>query len=56
MGAVVLSAVAIGQVTLYTVYIQKGGISGFYSQDAAFSTVLQYLQPQSFLKTKPAPL
>jgi hypothetical protein len=34
----------------------KGGISGFYSQDAAFSTVLQYLEPQSFLKTKPAPL
>ena len=36
--------------------IEEGGISGFYSQYAAFSTVLQYLQPQSFLKTKPAPL
>ena len=37
-------------------YIEEGGTSGVYSQDAAFSTGLQYLQPQSFLKTKPAPL
>ena len=59
MGALVLSAVAIGQVPLYTIciqfYIRKGGISGFYSQDAAFSTVLQYLQPQKFFKNKTRP-
>ena len=36
--------------------IEEGGTSGVYSQDTAFSTGLQYLQPQSFLKTKPAPL